>query len=106
MAVDIIMKTLEAFNKETGDNCLGFLYGQFMLTSDGIKLVEYNFRPGDPEWMNTLSVIENNVVDIISFLLDGIQKPIDFEDNLTGPAAITSVFLVYNLSIKSHSLAP
>ena len=82
-AVDIIMKTLEAFNKETGDNCLGFLYGQFMLTSDGIKLIEYNFRPGDPEWMNTLSVIENNVVDIVSFLLDGIQKPIDFEDKAT-----------------------
>ena len=82
-AVDIIMKTLEAFNKETGDNCVGFLYGQFMITSDGIKLVEYNFRPGDPEWMNTLSVIEDNVVDIVSFLLDGIQKPVDFEDKAT-----------------------
>jgi len=82
-AVDIIMKTLEAFNKETGESCCGFLYGQFMLTSDGIKLIEYNFRPGDPEWMNTLSVIENNVVDIVSFLLDGIQKPIDFEDKAT-----------------------
>jgi len=82
-AVDIIMKTLEAFNKETGGNCLGFLYGQFMLTSDGIKLIEYNFRPGDPEWMNTLSVMEDNVVDIVRFLLDGIQKPIDFENKAT-----------------------
>jgi phosphoribosylamine--glycine ligase len=82
-ASDIIMKTLEAFNKETGERCCGFLYGQFMLTSDGIKLIEYNFRPGDPEWMNILSVMEDNVVDIVRFFLDGIQKPIDFEDKAT-----------------------
>lgn len=82
-ALDIIMKTLIALHDETGEICCGFLYGQFMLTKKGIRLIEYNFRPGDPEWMNTLSVLEENIVDIITQLIDGRQMPIHFEDQAT-----------------------
>jgi phosphoribosylamine--glycine ligase len=82
-AVDIIMKTLKAFKDETSENCKGFLYGQFMKTYDGIKLIEYNFRPGDPEWMNTLSVIDDNLIDIIRYLMDEVEKPVHFEEKAT-----------------------
>jgi phosphoribosylamine--glycine ligase len=68
-AVDIIKKTLAAFRKETGHWCGGFLYGQFMLCSDGVKLVEYNFRPGDPEWMNTVSVLQANIAEVVEGLM-------------------------------------
>jgi phosphoribosylamine--glycine ligase len=70
-AVQIIKETLGAFNKETGAWCRGFLYGQFMLCRDNVKLVEYNFRPGDPEWMNTVTVLEDNIADIIGGLIKG-----------------------------------
>jgi phosphoribosylamine--glycine ligase len=82
-AVNIIMKTLNALYKETGEHTKGFLYGQFMKTKDGLKLVEYNFRPGDPEWMNTLYVIQDNLVDIIKYLMDDVEKPVNFEDKAT-----------------------
>jgi len=70
-AVHIIKETLSAFKVETGEWCSGFLYGQFMLCKDGVKLVEYNFRPGDPEWMNTVMILKDNMVDIIGELLQG-----------------------------------
>jgi phosphoribosylamine--glycine ligase len=70
-AVRIIKETLAGFKKETGQWCRGFLYGQFMLCQDGIKLVEYNFRPGDPEWMNTVVTLKDNIADIIGALMQG-----------------------------------
>jgi phosphoribosylamine--glycine ligase len=82
-AVNIIMETLKAFYKETNEECKGFLYGQFMKTDDGLKLIEYNFGPGDPEWMNTLSVINDNLIDIIKYLMDEEEKPVKFEDKAT-----------------------
>jgi phosphoribosylamine--glycine ligase len=82
-AVNIIIKTLNAFNIETGEDCKGFLYGQFMKTKGGLKLIEYNFRPGDPEWMNTLSVIDDNLIDIIKYLMDEVEKPVHFENKAT-----------------------
>jgi phosphoribosylamine--glycine ligase len=82
-AVNIIMKTLNAFNKDTGENCKGFLYGQFMKTKDGIKLIEYNFRPGDPEWLNILLVMEDSLIDVIKYLIDEVRKPVNFEEKAT-----------------------
>ena len=70
-AIDIIRKTLAAFRRETGHWCSGFLYGQFMLCRDGVKLVEYNFRPGDPEWMNTVTILQDNIAGIVGKLMQG-----------------------------------
>jgi phosphoribosylamine--glycine ligase len=54
-----------------------------MKTNNGLKLIEYNFRPGDPEWMNTLSVIDDNLIDIIKYLMDEVEKPVHFENKAT-----------------------
>jgi phosphoribosylamine--glycine ligase len=82
-AINVMLKTLEAYNEETGENCKGFLYGQFMKTKDGIKLVEYNFRPGDPEWLNTMVVLEDSLLDIVKYLYENVSKPIHFEEKAT-----------------------
>jgi phosphoribosylamine--glycine ligase len=82
-AVNIMMKTLNAFSKDTNEDCKGFLYGQFMKTDDGVKHIEYNFRPGDPEWLNTLQVMDDSLIDVIKYLMDEIQKPINFENKAT-----------------------
>jgi phosphoribosylamine--glycine ligase len=82
-AVNIIMKTLDAFNKETKEDCKGFLYGQFMKSKNGLKLIEYNFRPGDPEWLNTISIMNDNLIDVIKYLMDEKQKPVNFEEKAT-----------------------
>lgn len=82
-ALEIIRGTLEGFKKETGRTCSGFLYGQFMATANGVKLIEYNFRPGDPEWMNTVIVLKNNLLDIILKLFQGEEQELHFENQAT-----------------------
>lgn len=81
-ALEIIRNTLFAFKKETGKTCSGFLYGQFMKTNNGIKLIEYNFRPGDPEWLNTVFILKNNLLDIITELLVGDVPKVFFEEDM------------------------
>jgi len=82
-AVGCIRGTLDAFTRETGQNARGILYGQFMITADGVKLVEYNFRPGDPEWMNTLFVMDGNLLDGIRAVLNNRENPLKFEPKTT-----------------------
>ncbi|MCK5345243.1 MAG: phosphoribosylamine--glycine ligase, partial [Candidatus Heimdallarchaeota archaeon] len=42
----------------------GILYGGFIATADGVKLIEYNARFGDPEAMNVLSLLQSDLIDI------------------------------------------
>ena len=69
-AVDVIEATVEAL-----DGYKGILYGQFMLTDEGPKVVEFNARFGDPEAMNTLPVLESDFVSLLSAARDGEPLP-------------------------------
>jgi len=66
----ILQKAIEALDKE-GCRYIGPIYGQFMLTMDGIKIIEINARFGDPEAMNVLPVLETDFVDICKSMIDG-----------------------------------
>lgn len=62
----------------------GILYGQFMLTAEGPKVVEFNARFGDPEAMNTLPVLETDFVSILRAARDGgALPPLEFADRAT-----------------------
>jgi len=56
-AVEIVRKSVDALRAEQLDY-RGILYGGFLLTPEGPKLVEFNARFGDPEGMNALSLYE------------------------------------------------
>ncbi|GAD51366.1 phosphoribosylamine--glycine ligase [Halarchaeum acidiphilum MH1-52-1] len=79
-AVDIIEATVDAL----GDY-RGVLYGQFMLTSDGPRVVEFNARFGDPEAMNTLPVLDTPFLDVLTAARDGESLP---ELDFTGEATV------------------
>jgi len=49
----------------------GVLYGGFMATKDGPKLLEYNARFADPESMNVLPILEDNFVDLCMNMATG-----------------------------------
>ncbi|MES3517966.1 MAG: phosphoribosylamine--glycine ligase [Natronomonas sp.] len=53
----------------------GVLYGQFMLTAEGPKVVEFNARFGDPEAMNTLPVLQTPFLDVLTAARDGEDLP-------------------------------
>lgn len=58
-AVAIMTDTVGALKREEAEY-RGPLYGQFMLTKDGPKVIEFNARFGDPEAMNVLSLLESD----------------------------------------------
>ncbi|MCF7872698.1 MAG: phosphoribosylamine--glycine ligase [Candidatus Omnitrophica bacterium] len=96
-ALAIIKKTISAFSKETKENPCGFLYGQFMITESGVKLIEYNFRPGDPEWMNTVVILEDNIVDVTENLLLKKSVKLNFKNQATVCKYITPKEYPYKL---------
>jgi len=69
-AVDILTATVDAL-----PDYKGVLYGQFMLTAEGVRVVEFNARFGDPEAMNTLPVMETPFVDVLTAARDGDALP-------------------------------
>jgi len=66
----ILQKIIEAMDKE-GCRYIGPIYGQFMLTADGPKIIEINARFGDPEAMNVLLLLETDFIDICYAMIDG-----------------------------------
>jgi phosphoribosylamine--glycine ligase len=70
LAADIMRETVAALRKE-GALYRGALYGQFMLTREGPKVIEFNARFGDPEAMNVLSLLTSDFVEICSKMAHG-----------------------------------
>ena len=63
--------------EETGTPYVGILYGGFMLTRDGVKVIEYNARFGDPEAMNVLSILKSDFLSVCISMIDGNLKSQD-----------------------------
>ena len=84
-AQDINQATADALKKEFGYGFKGVLYGGFMATKDGVKLIEYNARFGDPEAMNVLSILKTDFLDICYGITQGTLDEIDvrFENKAT-----------------------
>lgn len=62
---------------ETGQKYKGILYGGFMATRDGIRLLEYNARFGDPETLNVLPLMETDFVDVCEAIIEGTLDQLD-----------------------------
>ena len=69
-AHEINMATAIALKNKFGDGYKGVLYGGFITTADGVKLIEYNARFGDPEAMNVLSLLESDFIEICNGITD------------------------------------
>ncbi len=70
-----------ALFRDTGEKYRGVLYGGFMLTRRGVRLLEYNARFGDPEALNILPLLKTDLVDICEGIIQGTldQVWVEFE---------------------------
>lgn len=59
-----------ALYRDTGEKYKGVLYGGFMVTCDGVRVIEYNARFGDPEALNIFSVLKSDFAEICVSILD------------------------------------
>lgn len=67
----ITEQTMFAIEKETGQRFVGVMYGGFILTAKGVKLIEYNARFGDPEALNILPILKTDFVTICEKAING-----------------------------------
>jgi phosphoribosylamine--glycine ligase len=75
----ITRQVAAALLKETGRPYKGVMYGGFIATKDGVKLLEYNARFGDPEAMNILPLLKTDFVDICRHIIDGTLDTLKIE---------------------------
>ena len=65
----IVRPTIEALRKE-GNPFKGVLYFGLMLTPEGLRVVEYNARFGDPETQPILTMLKTDLLDIFEAVVD------------------------------------
>jgi phosphoribosylamine--glycine ligase len=55
----------------------GILYGGFMLTARGVRLLEYNARFGDPEALNVLPLLGTNFLEVCDGIASGYLNRVE-----------------------------
>lgn len=77
IAKKIMKQTVKTLKDVTGVCYKGILYGQFILTKNGPKVIEFNARFGDPEAMNVLPILETDMIDVIDAIANGKLGSLD-----------------------------
>ena len=74
----IMLPTIAAMNAE-GRTFKGVLYFGLMKTKDGMKVIEYNSRFGDPETQVVLPMLKTDLMEIFEAVTDGRLSEIKVE---------------------------
>ena len=74
----IFIPTINAMNKE-GRTFRGCLYFGLMITPQGVKVIEYNARFGDPEAQVVLPMLKTDLVEIMEAIWKKRLKDIDVQ---------------------------
>ena len=75
---NIMQRTADAMVEE-GCPFTGVLYGGLMKTAQGIKVIEFNARFGDPETQAVLSRLDTDLFDIFNAVIDEKLEDIDIK---------------------------
>ena len=82
-ALAILQSIVDAMAEE-GCPYRGTMYGQFMLTVNGPRIIEINARFGDPEAMNVLSLIGDDFEDVCRMMATGtLDRDVRFAEKAT-----------------------
>ncbi len=89
---DLMLESVvQALEAETGQSYRGFLYGQFMATAGGVRVIEFNVRLGDPEGINAMTLACGDVPVLLAGLAQG---HIDRDQAAFSPQAAVVKYLV------------
>ena len=78
-----VMKKVAVSMIEEGREFSGVLYGGLIKTTEGIKVIEFNARFGDPETEVVLPRLESDLVDIICQLLERKDPKVKFSNEVS-----------------------
>ena len=66
---------IAALGERHGTPYRGVLYGGFMAVSEGVRIIEYNARFGDPESLNLLTLLEGDAAELFAAAAEGTLDP-------------------------------
>ncbi len=82
-SLSILSSILGAMRNE-GTPFVGVMYGQFMATREGPKVVEVNARFADPEGINVLSIMDGDFAELIFSMAEGnLRNTVNFRKMAT-----------------------
>jgi phosphoribosylamine--glycine ligase/phosphoribosylaminoimidazole synthetase len=76
-AVESVLKPAVSGLRLEGTPFVGILYAGLILTTDGMRTLEFNCRFGDPETQVVLPLLESDLLEIAEACADGRLKDID-----------------------------
>ncbi len=77
-----ILRDIIIAMSDDGIDYVGPIYGQFIATREGPKVVEINARFGDPEAINVLSIMNNSLLESAFLMMEGEKVELDFRDRV------------------------
>ena len=96
---NIFLPTIKAMNAE-GRTFKGVLYFGLMMTKDGVKVIEYNCRFGDPETQVVLPRLKTDMVEIMEAVIDERLEDVDIEWYDTAAVCVVEASGGYPVSYK------
>ncbi len=78
-ALSVVEEAINGLREERGELYKGLITGQFMLTGDGLRLVEFNVRAGDSEFLNLQPLLRTDFMDICAAIERGELAGMDVE---------------------------
>jgi len=81
-AFQIIRGAFRALYEDYGVMYQGILYGQFIKTEFGIKMLEFNCRLGDPEALNVLALLKTNLLELFFNMTQNKMEKVKFKENI------------------------
>ena len=82
-ALNEVLKPVAAAMVKEGCPFEGVLYGGLMKTPDGVKVIEFNARFGDPETEVVLPRLKSDIVDIFCAVADHTDTELEWHDFMT-----------------------
>lgn len=70
-ASEINQAMIKALTTELNEKYIGILYGSFIVTRQGVYVIEFNARFGDPEALNVLTILRSDFVAICQAMITG-----------------------------------
>ncbi|WP_163971046.1 phosphoribosylamine--glycine ligase [Oceanobacillus halotolerans] len=86
---EILQKAVDGLVQE-GRSFTGILYAGLMMTSDGPKVIEFNARFGDPETQVVLPLLKNDLVQVITDVMNGQNPQLEWENQMCAGVVLAS----------------
>lgn len=86
----IIQPTIQGL-KEEGISFTGILYAGLMKTMEGVKVIEYNTRFGDPETEVLMEAMSSDLMEVINATLNHKTYPIKWKSGITLGVCMASI---------------